>query len=374
MAKKFGKKNVIKTSPADYNVGIIGESGVGKTTLMAEVCESLVGEDGYMILNIGREDGVDAIPNASYENIPDFETLEEFVEEVVENRNTDYKDLRIVVIDTVDELFRITEPEVVRLHNREYHDKVDKQVKSIKAAFGGYQAGEEKAIELIINNLWALKDVGIALYFVGHTKRKSVNDVATGDEYETLTSNLMAKYFNAIKTKLHFLGVASIDRTIEKQKVKQKVGKDKEVGKVVDERRVITFRDNNFNIDSKSRFSDIVEQIPLDAKEFVKAIEDAIKVAHSKQRGVTKSVEETKVEQEQQREEEVTAKVEKAQSEKVDAERNKELLSEFVSLMKEATEDQRTEVQQFATNSGYQTKDVETNPTSFYEKLISLVS
>jgi uridine kinase len=134
MARKFGKKNVIKIDPLAYNIGLIGESGIGKTTLAKEVCERLVGEDGYMILNIGKEDGIDAIPNASYENVPDWDTFEELVDDIVENRNTDYKDLKVLVYDTFDELMRITEPEVIRLHNKE---NPEKKVKSIKAAFGG---------------------------------------------------------------------------------------------------------------------------------------------------------------------------------------------------------------------------------------------
>ena len=130
---KFGKKNIVKVDPTEYNVGIIGESGVGKTTLMKEALEKMVGQDGYLILNIGAEDGVDALPNASYEDIPDFETLEEFVDDVVENRE-DYPDLKVVVIDTMDELFRIVEPWIIKLHKKEFPDK---PVKSIKAAFGG---------------------------------------------------------------------------------------------------------------------------------------------------------------------------------------------------------------------------------------------
>ena len=134
MARKFGKKNVIKVNPLAYNMGLFGESGIGKSSLIVEYCEKLAGEDGYMLLNIGREDGVDAIPDAIFENIPDWETFEEFVEDVIKNRNTDYKDLQVLVYDTIDELFRIAEPHVIKLHNRE---NPTKPVKTIKAAFGG---------------------------------------------------------------------------------------------------------------------------------------------------------------------------------------------------------------------------------------------
>lgn len=51
---KFGKKNVIKIDPLAYNIGLIGESGIGKSTLAKEVCEKLAGEDAYMFFNIGK--------------------------------------------------------------------------------------------------------------------------------------------------------------------------------------------------------------------------------------------------------------------------------------------------------------------------------
>lgn len=155
---------------------------------------------------------------------------------------------------------------------------------TIKAAFGGFQAGEDKVIELILEKMWKLKKVGISMFILGHTKKRTMTDVVTGLEYDMLTTNMTHKYFNAIKTKLHVLGVASINRSIEKKTVKQKIGPDKTVGTVVDESRIITFRDDNFNIDSKSRFSDITPSIPLDPNEFIKAIEQAIHVAFDKQK------------------------------------------------------------------------------------------
>ena len=39
----FGKKNVIKIDPLSYNIGLIGESGIGKTTIIKEMCEKLAG-------------------------------------------------------------------------------------------------------------------------------------------------------------------------------------------------------------------------------------------------------------------------------------------------------------------------------------------
>ncbi|MGG2091335.1 AAA family ATPase [Bacillus sp. S13(2024)] len=370
MARKFGKKNVIKVDPLAYNIGLIGESGIGKTTLAKEVCERLVGEDGYMILNIGKEDGIDAIPNASYEDIPDWETFIDFVDDILENRNTDYRDLKVLVYDTYDELMRITEPEVVRLHNKE---NPDKKVKSIKAAFGGFQAGEDKALELVLDKIWELKRVGISMFVLGHTKRKTLSDVATGLEYDMLTTNMSNKYFSGMKTKLHVLGIASVNRSIEQKSVKQKVGKDKIVGKVVDESRIITFRDDNFNIDSKSRFEDIVSYIPLDVDEFIKAIEDAIKVAHEKQKNKG-SIEETKVKQEKEKEEAIDKAVEDSNKTKVIVKENEELADFIKEHFTSASSEIKEQIKGIMSEYGIKSlKDTEETPTQAFREIAELL-
>ncbi len=78
-------------------------------------------------------------------------------------------------------------------------------------------AGEDKAIELVLEKIWELKSVGVQIMVLGHTKVREKTDPLTGEGYDTLTANLPNRYFNGIKTKLHVLGVASIDRSIEKQ-------------------------------------------------------------------------------------------------------------------------------------------------------------
>ena len=60
--------------------------------------------------------------------------------------------------------------------------------------------------------------MGICFILIGHTKTRNMTDPVTGQEYLQLTTNLPQKYFNGIKTKVHILGVASIDREIVKRK------------------------------------------------------------------------------------------------------------------------------------------------------------
>lgn len=290
----YGKKNVIKIDPLSYNIGLIGESGIGKTTIIKEMCEKLVGEDGYRFLECGKEDGADGISGINYLNCPewsmDYDELtnsigfEDFIDDVVENKTTEYPDLKTVVIDTYDQLLEIAKPEVIRMHNSE---NPDKPVKSIKAAFGGYMAGEDKATEIVLDKLWELKTVGVHFIIIGHVKQRQQDDVVTGQTYTSLTTNMSMRDFNAIKTKLHFLGVASIDREIVQEKTgktKKEKGKDVSImkGVITKESRKITFRDDSYSIDSKSRFADIVPEIPFDVDELIKALTDAIKTEASK--------------------------------------------------------------------------------------------
>jgi len=278
----FGKKNEVNLDPLAYNLALIGESGIGKTTIVKEYCEKLAGEDGYIFLEIGKEDGADAIDGIVYEDCPDWDKFEEVIDDIVDNKTKEYPDLKAVVIDTYDELMRIAEPEVIRMHNI---DKPDKPVKTIKSAFGGFGAGEDKAIEIVLEKLWELKKVGVSFVVIGHTKTRTLEDPVTGESYVQLTTNMMQKYFNAIKTKVHFLGVAAIDRTIVKEKTGKKdivTKKDVEKAVIKDQTRRITFRDDNFVIDSKSRFANIVDAINMDSDELVGAIKDAIASEQSK--------------------------------------------------------------------------------------------
>ena len=256
--------------------------------------ERLAGENGYIFLECGKEDGADAINGIVYENVRDWDTFEEIVDDIVDNKTTEYPALRTVVIDTYDQLLDIAKPEVIAMHNRE---NPDKPVKSIKAAFGGYMAGEDKATEIVLDSLWKLKEVGVSFIIIGHVKQKEQEDITSGQKYTSLTTNMSVRDFNAIKTKLHFLGVASIDREIVQEKTGKKDNKGKDItkGVVAKESRRITFRDDSYSIDSKSRFAEICPEIPFDVDSLIKALEDAIKAEQAKS---GKSFDETKAEQE----------------------------------------------------------------------------
>ena len=146
---KFGKKIEINLDPLAYNIGLIGEPGCGKSTIMKEICEKLAGDDGYIAFDIGKEDGHKAISGIISEKIEDWAKFAEVVDDIVENKDEDYKNLRVVIIDTYDQLCELAEKETIRLYNKKLKEAGKPPVDTVNSAFGGFGKGLDKAIDLM---------------------------------------------------------------------------------------------------------------------------------------------------------------------------------------------------------------------------------
>lgn len=295
---KFGKRNNVNLDILSYNIMLLGESGAGKTTLINDVCTKYTGNpEAVLFLEIGSERGADAIEGINYINCPEwdmeYDELDNAAgfmtvcEDIIENKTTDYPELRAVVWDTLDQLINIAEAEVIRMWNKECRaaGHPEKMAKTINGCYSGYGRGEKKAIEMMIDVMNRLRRVGVATIIIGHVKTKQVEDVFTGMSYQTLTSDQQQNYFNAIRKNLHFLGLLYIDRELAAEKTGKKVfgtNKDETINRVVNEARRIRFRDDGAVVDCKSRFADIVPEIDCDADQFIKALTDAIKTEQSK--------------------------------------------------------------------------------------------
>lgn len=295
---KFGKRNNVNLDILSYNIMLLGESGAGKTSLINNVCTKYTGSpDSALFLEIGLERGADAISNINYINTPEWSAdFDEFdnsagfydvCEDIIENKSTDYPELKVVVWDTLDQLINIAEAEVIRMWNRECRaaGHPEKQAKTINGCYSGYGRGEKKAIEMMLDVMNRLRRVGVATIIIGHVKTKSIEDPLTGQSYQILTSDQQQNYFNAIKKNLHFLGLLYIDREMAAEKTGKKVfgtNKDETVNRIVGETRRVRFRDDGAVVDCKSRFADIIPEIDCDADQFIKALEDAIKAEQAK--------------------------------------------------------------------------------------------
>ncbi|MBP3195386.1 MAG: AAA family ATPase, partial [Butyrivibrio sp.] len=74
---KFGKKNVISEDISKYSICLLGEGGIGKTTLLYTVTDKLFGEGSTLFLELGKEQGADAIDGILYEDVPTWKKFEE---------------------------------------------------------------------------------------------------------------------------------------------------------------------------------------------------------------------------------------------------------------------------------------------------------
>ena len=218
--------------------------------------------------------------------------------------------------------------------------------------------------------------VGVSFIIVAHTKKKDIDDPVTGQQYSILTSNISQRYFNAIKTKLHFLGMAYIDREIIQEKTGKKnlkTGKEIEKGKVVGESRVIRFRDDSYSVDSKSRFAEIVDSIPFDCDELIKALQDAILKEQSKS-GI--SIEDAKKRQakvEKEKGKAATEYIENKKKNAINEERNAELIDIIKTKYPKATDETKEQIKEVMANGGienFKNLDVPTKPL---EEIVELL-
>ena len=280
MARKFGKKNHVKVDPFNYSLMMLGEPKIGKTSLLFEVAEKLVGEDGYIFAELFRERGADAIEGIVAENIPTWDDWVEFVDDIVDNKTEDYPDLRVVFVDTYDQYISLAISRAIELWNRK---NPEKRAETLNQAWG-FDSGK-KVTDLMFEQIDRLESVGVKVWWIGHVKTKEVKNIYNDETYQILTSDQQQNYFNALKKNIHFLCLAYFDRELQKEKTGKKniVTKKEEMKTTIkDETRKIKFRDDSFVVDSGSRFSDIVPEINLDADEFIAAITDAIKAEISK--------------------------------------------------------------------------------------------
>lgn len=283
---KFGKRVNVATDLSKYMIGVMAPSGFGKTTLMYQMCEKEFGPDGYIILDMAQEDGVAALQGAVAEKVTTWKKMKEVVDDIVKNKATDYPDLKVVILDTLDAAFEAAEQYAVDTFNRENMGKQGfTKASSINSVEGGYGRGLEKVIEYVKKEIVRLQSVGVGVYWTAHVKEKDQVDLFTGAQYTTLTANMSMKYFSSIRNSSHVVAFGYFDRNIEKQAVGDVnpiTKKSKERKAVLAEARKLKFRDDAMIADAKSRFSEITDEIDLDADLFIAAIKEAIEAERAK--------------------------------------------------------------------------------------------
>lgn len=290
MTRKFGKINKMSEKFEDYSYIINGVGGIGKTTLVYEIGKIITGSDeGTFIITCGGENRPKHIPGAFGDVAPDFKTFCAIVKELCDNKDA-YPDTHFVAIDSLDEYARITENAVVAEWNAQCD--INERVKSVAQAYKGFQKGESRACDLMIQQVMKLQAAGYSILEIGHTKTKLKEDVITKVQFEQLTCNLDNKYYNALKDKVNLVAMCYWENVVENIEEKKNAFTKKmdKVGELTDRKRVMVFADDDNAIDTKTHFEYITHKIDLSAEGFIKAVEEAIamKIAATEGKTTTK--------------------------------------------------------------------------------------
>lgn len=276
--RKFGQTYQMSKNFEDYSYIINGVGGIGKTTLVYEIGKLKTGSnEGTFIITCGGENKPRHIPDAFGDVAPDFKTFVAIVKELCSNKEA-YPDTKFVAIDSLDEYARIVENYVVSEWNATC--ALEDRAKSISQAYKGFQKGESRACDLMIQQVMKLQEAGYSILEIGHTKTKMKSDVITQVQFEQLTCNLDNKYYNALKDKCNLVAMCYFENTIDNIEEKKNAFTKKmdKVGELVDRKRVMVFADDDNAIDCKSHFEYIPQKIDFNAAGFVKAVEDAIEM------------------------------------------------------------------------------------------------
>lgn len=367
---KFGKKTHVSLNPLDCSLIFLGSPKIGKTTLMKEVAEKTVGEDGYMFLEMYRESGADHIEGIVSESCETWEKFDEVVTDIEENKETDYPDLRVVFIDTWDNAILLAEKEALRLWNKK---NPEQRTDNINAAYSGFQRGQAKAAELLDEMKYRLENVGVKVSIIMHIKAKEISDPITEKTYQQVTADVSQQYFNRIKKNADVIAVGYVDRTIVTEKTGRKDIKGKDITKdvVTEEARKIKFRDSGYAIDAGGRLKYIVEEVPFEADAFITAIKEALE-DEVKSAGVslTERKKEDKV-REKEAIQSANEESKKAKANKIDEERNEALIGEISKKFAELNKEQKTAFKALMSEVGVVNfKEPESTPTSALEQLL----
>ena len=277
MAFKKPTVNTIKADIKNVSIYLRSTKKWGKSTLFRDVVIEKYGDPSRgLLVGCGNEIGYTMLDNVNATQVESYKDMVELKDWLIKEKGKEHN-IEIVAFDTGDELVLLSDAETVKRANLE---NPNKKVKSIKAAFGGYTAGEKySANEIIKPFMNDLKKAGFGVWVICHTKFKTIKEKGGLDEdgYMQLTSNLSADYESAFGDIFDVVLTGVIDRDFEEKKVGDKTKKY-----ATDTMRKLYFRETPL-IDAGGRFAaDAVPEYMVfesgknNAAEFIKIVEEGM--------------------------------------------------------------------------------------------------
>lgn len=276
MAFQKPQINTIKPDIKNLSIYLRSTKKFGKTTLFRDTILAKYGDPSRgLLVGCGNEKGYKILDNLNTTQVSTYKDLIELRDWLINEKGKEHN-IEIVAFDTGDELALIADKETIRLSNIE---NPNKKIKSIKAAFGGYTAGEKySANDIIKPYMTSLQDAGFGVWVIAHTKFKTIKEKGGLEEdgYMQLTSNMGADYEAAFGDIFDVTLTGIIDRDVE-----EKGDGDKKKRYATDTVRKLYFRETPL-IDAGGRFAygAVPEYMVFDKEdmgaEFIKVIEEGM--------------------------------------------------------------------------------------------------
>jgi len=283
---------------------IMGEEKVGKTTLFRDLVLYKYGvPERGLLISLGNEEGFLALDDINYEEAKVWSKMDdgisrglvEIIDEVIQTQQDPDTSIRIVGLDTLDQLVALAIKQIFEEHREIYGS----YPKSINDAFGGFNRGKERVNSIIEEQISRLREANIAVFILAHTKVKSNNDIYSGITYDVITNNLESTYYKPIADRAQMIVNIVYKREFgDISEKKKKVNNTKEgdvikKGNLVSTERMMVFCNDPF-VDAGGRFSGLPQALPLSAENFLKAFEIGVK---NSSRATEKEMEERKIEE-----------------------------------------------------------------------------
>lgn len=359
MARQY-KTNEVKVDLASYRHYWRGVKKAGKTTLFYQLMMKLYGDPSYGLeLSVGNERGYKALDGMVYDEAPDWGTLMEITEDLIENKADN--NFKFICFDTVDELVEIAKREVVRLDYRKTGERHE-----FNACLGGYARPREKVTELINNLMTRLEDSGYGIIWIGHTKYRTVNE-KNGDSYDMLTSNLSSDYDGIFANKADVVMMIDIEKDIENSFVQGT-------------QRYMWFRGDGF-VDAGGRFSQIEQKVEFSVDNYIKTVSDAIRAEIKSHKADDKYIAEKAKQEQREREEFYQANKEKLMNEEPEideyeknAKECDELKAEIKAAITAADAETKKVLQAKLKEAGLPIKYQQLNDPETLAKILSIVA
>ena len=329
------KTNKVKCDIGSYIHYWRGVKKVGKTTLFYELVKKQFGDlNKGLLISIGDEIGYQALDGLVYAECPTWADLIEVVDELVENKEDN--EFEIVALDTVDEMIKLAQEEVKRLHK-----KAKGQAAEFNACFGGYGQPRKKVEELVDEQLARIRRAGYGSVYIGHTKLRDIQE-KNGDNYQQLTSNLSADYDAIFANKADIVMTIVVEKNIDENK--HISGTD----------RYMYFRSDGF-VDAGGRFNEMPEKVEYSADNYIEAFEAGVKGAMAS-KVTDKEITKRKKEEKESRIKKAQEFKEEEMAEKADdelEEQRAEIINEITNAFGKASDEQKKAAKDALVDAGF---------------------